>query len=338
MSRRGHAALAGAAALGVLAAGAGPRLARHVRALRAADPGLLSPIAYVPIPMRGATALMRRLPRRPNVFGDGVTGRVRTVPAEGGGSGARVVTYDPVGRRRPSGVLLWLHGGGFVLGDTTMEDAWCSLVARDLGALVVNVDYRLAPEHPFPAALDDGLAALRWLVGRADELGVDRDRIAVGGESAGGGLAAALVQRAHDDELPVCFQLLVYPMLDDRTVLAAEAAGASSVVWTPASNRYGWSSYLGHDAGLADVAPYAVPARRVDLTGLPPAWIGVGSVDLFHAEDLAYARRLRAAGVEVELHEVPGMPHAADRGSRHPAMIEFTRRRLDSLRPHLVRR
>ncbi len=324
------------AGLSAAAVAAFPSVARHVRAVRAADRALLNPLALAPLPIGRLAPLMKSRPVPDNVFPVGIRGERLTVPATGDRPAVQVVTYERVDRERPSGALLWIHGGGYVLGDTTMEDTWCSTVARELGALVVSVDYRLAPEHPFPAALDDCHAALTWLVELADTLGVDRTRIAVGGESAGGGLAAALVQRAHDDGLPMCFQLLVYPMLDDRTVPRAEARGDWNLVWSPPSNRYGWTSYLARTPGGIEDRPYAVPARRDDLTGLPSAWIGVGTVDLFHDEDVRYARRLRSAGVECELYEVPGMFHAADRESTHPAMLEFTRRKLDCLRPALT--
>jgi acetyl esterase/lipase len=171
------------------------------------------------------------------------------------------------------------------------------------------VDYRLAPAHPFPAALDDCSTALRWLHAQAGPWGVDPTRVAVGGESAGGGLAAALAQRAHDEGVDVRFQLLVYPMLDDRTVLAAHQP--ETLVWTSPSNRAGWTAYLGHPVRPAEERPYAVPARRADLSGLPPAWVGVGDQDLFLDEDLAYADRLRAAGVGCEVELVPGLYHGA---------------------------
>ena len=313
-----------------------PHVSRHVRALRAADRSLLSPLAVTPLPIKLLAPLQKGRPILDNVFPDDIRGERLTIPATGSRPSVQVVTYERPDRPRPSGALLWIHGGGYVLGDTAMEDTWCAKVARELNVLVVSVDYRLAPENPFPAPLDDCHAALSWLVELSRTLGVDRDRIAVGGESAGGGLAAALVQRAHDDGLPMCFQLLVYPMLDDRTVTRAEARGDWTLVWSPPSNRYGWASYLGRDPGGTETRPYAVPARREDLSGLPPAWIGVGTVDLFHNEDVTYARRLRQAGVAVDLYEVVGMFHAADRESQNPAMLEFTRRKLECLRPYLT--
>jgi acetyl esterase/lipase len=188
----------------------------------------------------------------------------------------------------------------------------------------VSVEYRKAPEHPFPAALDDCNAGWEWLQRNAVSLGISPARVAIGGQSAGGGLAAALVQRLHDAQStageptagepiaggpqPIA-QWLFCPMLDDRTAARLELDRVGHRVWNNRANRFGWSSYLGTTPGSPAVPPYAVPARREDLTGLPPAWIGVGDIDLFHEEDRAYAERLRAAGVEATLHVVPGAPH-----------------------------
>jgi len=195
------------------------------------------------------------------------------------------------------------------------------------------VDYRLAPEHPYPAALDDIAAVLEWMHARPQDLAIDADRIAVGGASAGGGLAAETCQRARDEGLPVAFQLLEYPMLDDRTI-HPDPDGRGKFVWTPGSNRYGWSAYLGHPAGSEQNRPYAVAARADDLSGLPPAWIGVGELDLFYAEDVEYAQRLRSVGVECELHIEPGMYHGADLAlSDQPAsMRAFWKRMAQALR------
>jgi acetyl esterase/lipase len=231
--------------------------------------------------------------------------------------------------------MLWIHGGGFVSGDPKTYHDICSRIAKELDILVVSVDYRLAPEHPFPAGLDDCYAALEWIHRQAAGLGVDPGRVAIGGDSAGGGLAACLAQLAHDrGELPVGFQLLVYPMLDDRTVLRAEHGGTGGFVWTPASNRYGWTAYLGHAPGDAETRPYAAASRREDLSGLPPAWIGVGDLDLFHSEDLIYAERLKVAGVDCELVEIPGMYHGADSffDGRAESMTLFRKSMLAALR------
>lgn len=240
------------------------------------------------------------------------SGRRTTLPGADDGPEVTAYLYESPTRSRPSGALVWIHGGGMILGAPWIDHRRCDRLARELGLLVVSVDYRLAPEHPFPAAVEDCWAALTWLHERADELGVDPARVGVAGASAGGGLAASVVQLAHDRGLRLAFQGLVYPMLDDRTVLREDHGGRGAMVWTPAHNRDAWRWYLGHEVGADEPRPYAVPARRTDLSGLAPAWVGVGSADLFHDEDVVYAERLREAGVPVELVVVPGMPHAAD--------------------------
>lgn len=225
----------------------------------------------------------------------------------------RVRLYRPAEMGRPAPALLWFHGGGHVMGWPEQDDRACLAIAGRLQMTVASVDYRLAPEHPFPAALDDGTTALRWLVDHSAERRVDTDRIAVGGASAGGGLAAALAQSVHDaGPIELAFQLLVYPMLDDRTVSRAAPAPRDLRVWTPASNRFGWSSYLQTLPGGRHVPLCAVPARREYLGGLAPVWIGVGTEDLFYDEDSEYARRLTAAGVSTHHVVVPGAFHGFD--------------------------
>lgn len=218
--------------------------------------------------------------------------------------GAGVRLYRPAGAGDDTPALLWIHGGGYLFGSPEQDDALCRRFTERLGIVVASVRYRLAPQHPYPAALEDCYSALSWL---AELPGVDPHRIAIGGASAGGGLAAALAFLARDRAgvTPV-LQLLSYPMLDDRTVAPAlDTPGLR--LWTTASNRIGWTSYLGG----ADPS-VAVPARRDDLAGLPAAWIGVGTLDLFHDEDLAYARRLSEAGVPCEVYEVSGAFHGFD--------------------------
>jgi acetyl esterase/lipase len=221
--------------------------------------------------------------------------------------GLRVYRPDVL---RADAALLWIHGGGMIIGQAHDDDVVAGGFARELGILVASVDYRLAPEHPFPAALDDCYDGLRWLHAQPN---LDPQRIAVGGASAGGGLAASLVQLAHDrGGLPIAFQLLVYPMLDDRSGTRTGVDARRLRLWNQKANRFGWEAYLG---GQAATDP-AVPARREDLCGLPPAWIGVGSHDLFHDEDLEYARRLEAAGVTCAVTVVPGAFHGFDRVAR----------------------
>lgn len=241
--------------------------------------------------------------------------------------------YDTGGRADPSGAVVWFHGGGMIVGAPWMDHALCNRIAEELGVLVLSVDYRLAPEHPFPAGPDDCFTALAWLHENADALGVDPQRIAVGGESAGGGLAAAVAQMAQDRGLPVAFQALVYPMLDDRTVLADRGADVGRLIWHPGWNRAAWEWFLGHPVTEDEPRPYASPARRADLHGLPPAWIGVGDIDLFHDEDVEYARRLEDAGVEVQLQVEPGMPHASDFLTFVPRMQDFRSSMIAALAP-----
>lgn len=220
-------------------------------------------------------------------------------------SGVEVRLYRPAGATSRGPALLWIHGGGYVIGDAAQDDVLCSRFARELGATVASVNYRLAPEHPYPAPVEDCYSALTWLSRLPS---VDPSRVAIGGASAGGGLAATLALLARDrGEIGLAAQLLVYPMIDDRTVERTDLDNRGHRLWNQSSNRFGWRAYLGG----AD-PEVAVPARRSDLTGLPPAWIGVGTLDLFHDEDLAYAERLRAAGVPCEVVVVEGAFHGFD--------------------------
>ncbi|WP_237200587.1 alpha/beta hydrolase [Rothia nasimurium] len=212
--------------------------------------------------------------------------------------------------RQYDGAVLWIHGGGHVLGSAGPDQTKVSQLAADLGVPVLSVEYRNAGEAPFPADLDDCYAALRWLQTQAEDYGINPAKIAVAGSSAGGGLAASLVQKALDTGHPVGFQLLAYPMLDDRTDRPAQA-GQGRWLWTALDNKLAWNTYLGGRAGAASLPDYAVPARRHNLAGLPAAWISVGDIDLFYAENSSYHQRLLAAGVDSTLYEVPGMYHDA---------------------------
>jgi len=224
------------------------------------------------------------------------------------GAGVRVV--EPR-RRSGSGAVMLLHGGGYVLGTNRDIESKAVMLAEVCGVPVVCPGYRLAPAHPFPAGLDDCHSAWSWAT-TGGLLDVDPDKIVLGGYSAGGGLAAALAQRLRDDGAvsPVA-QVLVYPMLDDRTAARFDLDVPAHPVWSNVNNRYGWSSYLGAAPG-GDVPAYAVPARCGDLGGLPPAWIGVGTRDLFLDESRTFAERLTEAGVSVDYVEVEGGVHAFD--------------------------
>jgi acetyl esterase/lipase len=225
-------------------------------------------------------------------------------------AGVVVRVLSPAGAtasKRPA--VFWIHGGGYIIGNRFMDDSRSSTWVRELDCVVTSVEYRLAPEHPFPMPLEDCYAGLRWVHDHAAELGIDADRLGIGGLSAGGGLAAALAILARDRGGPrVGFQLLDSPMLDDRQVTPSSRADWL-VVWTRDSNTFGWRSYLGDLYGRADIPDPAVPARVGDLTGLPPALVIVGAADGFCDEDIVYAARLNQAGVPAELHVYPGAPH-----------------------------
>lgn len=239
-----------------------------------------------------------------------VLNRPKPVPGVTVTTPARLRIYRPDQLQAPAGGLVWMHGGGMVIGNARQDERLTSAVARDLGIIVASVDYRLAPEHPYPAPLDDCYAGLQWLHDQPD---VDPTRIAVGGASAGGGLAAGLAQLAHDrGELNVAFQLLIYPMLDDRSATRVGVDGRHFRLWTQKSNTFGWRSYLGQEPGSDAVTAPAAPARRDDLGGLPPAWIGVGNRDLFLDEDVEYAARLQSAGVPCTLQVIDGAFHGFD--------------------------
>lgn len=219
-----------------------------------------------------------------------------------------VRVHRPVGVDGDLPCLYWMHGGGLVFGtnqrDDLRFDRWCQ--AHEM--VGVSVEYRLAPEAPYPGPLDDCLAGLAWVVDNAAELGVDPACIGIGGVSAGGGLATATALRLRDEGgPPVRFQLLVYPMLDDRQITTS--SGWNDPVWPPVANAFGWSSYLGDAKGGPDVSGYAAAARASDLAGLPPTLIVVGALDGFSDEDIDYAVRLRHAGVPVDLYVYSGAPH-----------------------------
>ena len=192
-----------------------------------------------------------------------------------------------------------------------MSEAAQRPLVHKLDCVVVSVEYRLAPENPFPAQINDGYAALSWLFGNVAELGVDPTCVGVMGDSAGGGLAAAMALLARDKgEYKLAFQCLVYPMLDDRTCTTADPHPyAGEFGWNKNSNRFGWSALLGHEPGKDGVSPYAAPARAEDLSGLPPTFIITAALDLFVEENFEYARRLMRAGVPTDFHSYPGAIH-----------------------------
>ncbi len=218
--------------------------------------------------------------------------------------------YAPSGAAAvPGPAVVHLHGGGMIMGSVALYDGPVARYVSDARVPMLAVDYRVAPEHPFPAPVEDAYAGLRWLVEHAGELNVDPSRVAVMGDSGGGGLAAAVAILARDRGGPtIARQVLVYPMLDDRTV-SVDPEIAPFAVWTWDDNVTAWGALLGEGAGGPDVPAHAAPARLADAAGLPPAYIEVGQLDIFRDEDLAYAHLLGRAGVPVEFHLHAGAPH-----------------------------
>ncbi len=229
--------------------------------------------------------------------------------------------------------VLHIHGGGYVMGTAKMGVAANLQKALDADCVVVSVDYRLAPETIHPGPLEDCYEALKWLHQNAASLGVDRKRIAVLGESAGGGLAAALALLARDrGEVSIVHQHLIYPMIDDRTCVAKTHGFAGEFVWTANSNLFGWSSLLGRAPGGEGISCYAAAARAENLAGLPSTFIAVGALDLFVQEDVQYARRLIDAGVPTELHVYPGAYHGFELAAAARVTIRAQQNSIDALR------
>jgi acetyl esterase/lipase len=242
----------------------------------------------------------------------------RTVPAD---PDVPVRIYHP---HQAHGAIVWLHGGGWVMGDLDTEHPWATRVADGSGAVVISVGYRVAPEDRFPAALDDACAVLAWAAGHAVEFGIDPARIAVGGHSCGAGLAAAVALRTRDQQgPPIRFQLLNQPQLDDRQ----ETWSARQFTDTPWMNRGKLAATWRHYLGSAPASAYAAPARADDLSGLPPAYIASAEFDPLRDEGIGYALRLLQAGVAVELHQWPGTFH----GSQAIVSAEVSQRQIGEL-------
>jgi acetyl esterase/lipase len=224
-----------------------------------------------------------------------------------------VRVYSPVGQDGPLPGVFYIHGGGFILGNIDMFDNDAKRIAAEVGAVVVSVDYRLAPENPFPAGVDDCYAALVWTAESATELGIDPTRLAVGGESAGGGLAAAMALLARDRGGPaLCFQYLGIPELDDRLDTPSMLAYVDTPLWHRPAAEFSWDSYLGKGVrGTGGVSPYAAPARADDLSGLPPAFVTTCQFDPLRDEGINYAQRLAQANVLTELVLYPGTFHGS---------------------------
>jgi len=268
----------------------------------------------------------------PQLAGD-VPVETRVVRVPGPAADVTVYVINAGGENRPA--ILHTHGGGYVLGDARGEIPGKQALAKALDCVIVTVDYALAPEATYRVSVEQNYAALKWLHDNATSLGVDRANIAVMGESAGGGHAALLAIAARDrGEVPLAFQCLVYPMLDDRTGSGRTPTWPiGQLAWDAPANRFGWQSFLGQQPGTSRVPAAAVPVRTTSLAGLPPAFIGVGSIDLFVDEDVAYARRLIDAAVPTELHVVPGAFHGFDSAAAGTSIArQFTLAKTNALR------
>ncbi|WP_104087211.1 alpha/beta hydrolase [Arthrobacter sp. GMC3] len=256
-------------------------------------------------------ANIARRPGLPAELTDAVTIADHVAPGEKVDVALR--SYRPATAAGALPGLFWIHGGGMVAGSMAEDDLYCLKLAASTGLVVVSVEYRLAPEHPFPAALDDAYQGLLWTAANAGSLGIDPDRLAIGGASAGGGIAAGTVLRARDEKGPALrLQYLAYPMLDDRDHTPSNYEFAGIPSWNRERNTLAWQWLLGPDHETDRVSEYAAPARATDLSGLPPAMIQVGELDLFRDEDFDYAARLLRAGVPTEFQVYAGVYHGSD--------------------------
>ncbi|MER5628434.1 alpha/beta hydrolase [Streptosporangium sp. NPDC002544] len=265
------------------------------------------------------------VPENPNV-----TKEDRTVPGPDGEPDITVRIYRPVNASGTLPGIYYIHGGGMILGNVAGEDAAATMICDQVGAVVVSVEYRLAPEHPHPAPVEDCYAGLVWTAKNAGELGIDPERLAIYGASAGGGLTIGTALLARDRGGPaLSFMMPIYPMVDDRNETPSSHEITDIGIWDRAGNIEAWNWYLGGK----EADRYAAPARAEDLSGLPPAFIDVGTVDLFRDEDIAFAQRLMQAGVPTELRVNPGSYHASETFAPE---AELSRRiwagRIDALR------
>jgi acetyl esterase len=280
------------------------------------DPELAPVVAVLPqlditdIPAARAAMLAMREQLPPFVAPDTITIGKQTVPGPPGDPDIEVTIFRPAGQAANAPALYWIHGGGFVLGDVDGDMVAPSQIADELGAVVVSVEYRLAPEYPFPAPVEDCYAGLVWMSEHADDLGFDPRRLAIGGISAGAGLAAAVALLARDRGGPaLCFQLLDIPEVDDRLSTASMKQFTDTPLWHHRNAILSWEAYLGPDHG--ETSPYAAPARATDLSGLPPAFVATCEFDPLRDEGIEYAQRLMQAGVSTELHHYPGTFHGS---------------------------
>jgi acetyl esterase/lipase len=277
------------------------------------------------------TALLASLevPENPRVVKED-----RTVPGPDGAPEVPVRIYKPVNATSGLPGIYYIHGGGMVLGDIAGEDDTAAMICDEVGAVVVSVEYRLSPEHPHPAPVEDCYAALVWMAAHADELGFDPARLGLYGGSAGGGLVLGTALLARDrGGPPVKFMMPIYPMIDDTNTSASSQEIVDVGIWDRSANIEAWAWYIGD--GKAD--QYAAPTRAEDLTGLPPAFIDVGTVDLFRDEDIAFAQRLMQTGIPTQLNINDGAYHASERFAPDSALARrIWAARLDALKRGLA--
>ena len=293
---------------------------QHAAVLSMLPPDLMD-LSDIPVARARLEGLLAMMPA-PELPAD-VTITEVMAPSLDGAPDVRLKIYTPDGLAPGAGALLWFHGGGMVMLQADGDDFQSAVRAAEHECVVVSVDYRLAPETAAPGLVDDGFAALTWLAGHADELGVSAERIMIGGGSAGAGLAAGTALRARDAGGPaLAGQLLVYPMLDHRNETPSSHAIEDLRVWNRSANIAAWKAYLGG----AEPTTYSSPALADDLAGLPPAYISVGTFDMFLDEDVAYATALNRAGVPCELHVYPGAFHASNGFlPDHPTSVRWKR-------------
>ncbi|MBB6174502.1 acetyl esterase/lipase [Nocardiopsis mwathae] len=308
-----------------------PELAPALELLRDQSPERLTP--EVIAAQRAAAAAHRPSPENLSCGGTFEV-EERTAPGRNGSPDVDLLVLRPAHPGGPRPVLYYMHGGGMVMGDATSGIERPQEWARELGLTVVSVDYRLAPEHPYPDPVEDCYAGLLWTAEHAAEIGGDADRLIVAGTSAGAGLAAATVLLSRDRNGPTPIgQLLVCPMLDDRNDTPSAHQMAGHDLWDQSANEVGWSALLGDLRGSDDVPPYAAPARATDLSGLPPTFIDVGSAETFRDEAVSYASGIWNAGGRAELHVWPGGFHSFDGLAPHAALSQAARTaRLNWLR------
>lgn len=271
-------------------------------------PEKLLDLTDISVTRAGLDALMSQMPS-PELPAQ-ISVEEAQIPGIGTDPDVPIRIYKPESLPPNAPGLVWIHGGGMVLGSAEMDDAGSAAMAEQHQCVVISVDYRLAPENPYPAPLHDCYAALKWFAKNANSLGVSSDRIAIGGASAGGGLAAGTALMARDKGGPnLIFQLLVFPMLDHRNETPSSFGTSDTRVWNREANIIAWEAYLNN---IEPIPSYASPSITDDLSGLPPTYINVGTLDIFVDEDIDYAARLSQAGVPVELHVYPGAFHGSN--------------------------